>query len=82
MLVVDRRNDQTAYARGTNRAEFQKQLDSLGLSHRVWESVAVPAQVEHDSRASTIIETGICCVNDTPGPETLLNLLLRRVWGL
>jgi hypothetical protein len=84
MLVVDRRNDQTAYAPGSNRAEVQKQLDLLGVPHKPWESVAVPAQVEveREPQEFTNAQDGVWCVNSTPGPKVLLQLLLHRVWGV
>lgn len=85
MLVIDRRDGQTAYAPGVNRAEIQKQLDLLGLPHKPWESVAVPAQVEveHEPKSSqsSNSQAGILCVTNTPGPKVLLQLLLHRVWG-
>ncbi|GLB37284.1 putative inosine-uridine preferring nucleoside hydrolase [Lyophyllum shimeji] len=46
MLVVDRREDDSAYAPGANRAEVQAELERANLPHGVWESTAVPAQVE------------------------------------
>lgn len=86
MLVVDRREDQTAYAPGANRAEVQKQLDLLGLPHKPWESVAVPAQVEVEQEPQSFLnsgsQTGVWCVTNTPGPRVLLQLLFRRVWGV
>ncbi|KAJ3565909.1 hypothetical protein NP233_g7341 [Leucocoprinus birnbaumii] len=62
MLVIDRRDDQTAYAPGANRAEVQKQLDLLGIPHKPWESTALPAQVEverepHDNMNN---QKGVC----------------------
>lgn len=84
MLVVDRRDDQTAYAPGANRAEVQKQLDSLGVPHKPWESIAVPAQVEVEHEPHDFMNTqrGVWCVTSTPGPRALLQLLLHRVWGV
>lgn len=86
MLVVDRRGGQTAYAPGANRAQVQKQFDLLGIPHKPWESVAVPAQVKverepHDLSSSTR-QTGVWCAIGTPGAEALLQLLVRRVWGV
>lgn len=82
MLVVDRRRDTSAYAPGANRAKVQAELERHGIDHEPWESTAVPAQVEIEepSRSDTTIPS-ILCVTDTPGPETLLKLLLNRVWG-
>jgi len=84
MLVVDRRDDQTAYAPGANRAEVQKQFDLLGIPHKPWESVAVPAQVEvqREPHDLSMPQTGIWCAVKTPGQEALLKLLLQRVWGV
>ncbi|KAF9445905.1 nucleoside hydrolase [Macrolepiota fuliginosa MF-IS2] len=84
MLVVDRRDDQTAYAPGANRAEVQKQLDSLGVPHGPWESIAVPAQVEveREPESFSSSQSGVWCVTNTPGPKALLQLLLYRVWGV
>lgn len=82
MLVVDRRDDQTAHAPGANRAEVLKQFDSLVLPHKPWEFIGVSTQVGHDGHASMTTGKGVCCVTDTPGPEVLLQLLLHRVWGV
>ncbi|KAG2015890.1 uridine nucleosidase [Coprinopsis cinerea AmutBmut pab1-1] len=46
MLVVDRRVDASAYAPGANRAQVQKELGDLHCSEGLWESTAVPAQVD------------------------------------
>ena len=47
MLVVDRRDDPSAYAPGANRAEVQAELDRHNFRHAgAYESTAVPAQVE------------------------------------
>lgn len=82
MLVVDRRDDQTAHAPGANRAEVMKQFDSLVLAHKPWEFIGVSTQVGHDGHASMTTGKGVCCVTNTPGPEVLLQLLLHRVWGV
>lgn len=85
MLVVDRREGETAYAPGANRAEIQRLLDQSNFPHKQWESVAVPAQVEveHEPKILTPSSTheGVLCITGTPGPKALLQLLLRRVWG-
>ncbi|KAF7783052.1 hypothetical protein Agabi119p4_2428 [Agaricus bisporus var. burnettii] len=85
MLVVDRREGETAYAPGANRAEIQRLLDQSNFPHKQWESVAVPAQVEveHEPKILPPSSTheGILCITGTPGPKALLQLLLRRVWG-
>jgi hypothetical protein len=90
MCVVDRRNDQFAYAPGANRVRVQAELkrrmaagtvepDSFGLL----ESVAVPALVEVEEKAlcqSEDEQEGIPVVERTPGAEALLQLMLKRVW--
>ena len=76
MLVVDRRIDESAYTPGANRAEVQSELDNATLSHG-GESIAIlpaaPVQVQG---------AGVFCITGTPGPNTLLCLLLQRVWGI
>ena len=49
MLVVDRREGQTAYAPGANRSEVQTILEQSYQPHGLLESTAVPAQVEMES---------------------------------
>jgi hypothetical protein len=49
MLVVDRREDQTAYAPGANRSEVQSILEQSHQHHGLLESTAVPAPVEMES---------------------------------
>lgn len=91
MLVVDRREDETAYAPGANRAEVQAQLEQTKGHHSGdWESTAVPAQVEIDinlayTTGDAVILNegpGVLCVTETPGPSVLLDLLLERIWGV
>ncbi|KAJ7039212.1 Inosine/uridine-preferring nucleoside hydrolase domain-containing protein [Mycena alexandri] len=83
-LVVDRRMDLSAYAPGANRAEVQAELDKHISHHGTWESTAVPALVEtaHAPRELTLNPRGVKCVQATPGPAALLNLLTSRVWGV
>lgn len=81
MLVVDRRDDASAYAPGANRAEVQRLLDSVLPKPAFWESTALPAQVEIEKAPTAVDHDSVWCVTDTPGPETLLRLLLKRVWG-
>ena len=59
MLVVDRREDESAYLPGTIRSEAQKE--------------STPNSVSNNA--------GVFCITHTPGPATLLRLLLNRVWG-
>jgi hypothetical protein len=86
MCVVDRRN----YAPGTNRARVQTELkrrmaagtvepDSFGLL----ESIAAPPLVEVEGeplRQSEDEQGGIPVVERTPGPEALLQVMLKRIW--
>ncbi|KAF8070328.1 Inosine/uridine-preferring nucleoside hydrolase domain-containing protein [Lyophyllum atratum] len=82
MVVVDRREDESAYSPGANRAEVQAEMERKNLHHGIWESTAVPAQVETEQDPTTqAAAPGILCVTKTPGPDTLLHLLFSRVWG-
>ncbi|KAF8170255.1 Inosine/uridine-preferring nucleoside hydrolase domain-containing protein [Mycena galopus ATCC 62051] len=81
-LVVDRRDDLSAYAPGANRAEVQAELEKHSSHHGTWESTAVPALVETEHAPSTMLAQGVMCVHATPGPDTLLKLLTERVWGV
>jgi len=87
MLVVDRRDDQGAYAPGSNRAEVQEELEKHQFSHAGnYESTAVPAQVEVENVAQTQAlpdqPGGVSCVVKTPGPNALVDLMLERIWGV
>ena len=83
MLVVDRRDDEGAYAPGANRAEVQAELDRLRGSHKGhWESTAVPALVEVEQAPAAPRSEGVWCVRGTPGPDVVLKELLSRVWGV
>lgn len=83
MCVVDRREDESAYAPGANRAEVQAELERLDYDKRgSWESSALPAQVEVENFVEEKSQSGVLCVTETPGgPKALLKLLLARVWG-
>ncbi|TFK54312.1 nucleoside hydrolase [Heliocybe sulcata] len=84
MLVVDRRDDQSAYAPGENRAHVQAELERLHVAHGVFESSAVPAQVEVEDKAQTENSGGesVAILTQTPGPAALIRLMLTRVWGV
>ncbi|KAF9018015.1 nucleoside hydrolase [Hymenopellis radicata] len=84
MLVIDRREDESAYAPGANRAEVQAALDDSKAKHGPWESTAMPAEVEVERNADIGKKAGasVNCVTTTPGPTVLLELLLQRVWGV
>lgn len=83
MLIIDRREDESAYAPGANRAEVQAQYAKHSSSRKSWESTALPAPVEIElAPVATLLNPGIFCINETPGPDILLSLLLKRVWGV
>jgi len=83
MLVVDRRMDESAYEPGANRAKVQAELDKATLSHGTGIQAILPAQVEiEELPSSKLAGSGIFCITSTPGPSTLLHLLLQRVWGV
>ncbi|KAG6898127.1 hypothetical protein C0992_004843 [Termitomyces sp. T32_za158] len=82
MLVVDRREDESAYSPGANRAKIQAELEKLNVSHGLWESIALPAQVETEEAMRSRPPTGILCVTETPGSDVLLSVLFKRVWGV
>lgn len=86
MMVIDRRDDPTAYAPGSNRTQVQSLLERYHQPHGLLESIAMPAQVETEefvrTDSGTISRTGIPCVVETPGPDALLRLLTKRVWGV
>jgi len=90
MCVVDRRDDQGAYAPGANRARVQAELQSRiaagsadAGSFGSLESVAVPARVEVEDEPSSLREDaqeGIPVVEGTPGAVALLQIMMKRVW--
>lgn len=87
MLVVDRRDDQGAYAPGVNRAEVQAELQKHHFIHAGnFESTAVPAQVEVEGKAQMEAlpdhPDGVSCVYGTPGPRALVELMFERIWGI
>lgn len=93
MLVIDRRDDQGAYAPGSNRAEVQAELEKHNFhTHGLFESTAVPVQVDVEDASmahppSTTTKgkdtgQGVNVVMATPGPDKLLKLMMRRVWGI
>ncbi|KAG5652481.1 hypothetical protein H0H81_004889 [Sphagnurus paluster] len=82
MLVVDRREDESAYSPGANRAQIQAAIENQKLQHGAWESTALPAQVETQFEQYSSSQHGVLCVTETPGAESLLQLILKRVWGI
>ncbi|KAF5370765.1 hypothetical protein D9758_002125 [Tetrapyrgos nigripes] len=82
MLVVDRRSDESAYALGANRAEVQAQLEKATTEHHPHEDFAVQVQVETAADVDKTDAAGVLSVNQTPGPEVLLQMLLERIWGV
>jgi hypothetical protein len=92
MLVIDRRDENTAYAPGANRSEVQAQLNLRQLGHGLLESTALPARVDIEVPTlsgggdkvglESVQRKGVACLVDTPGPSALLQLLMRRVWGV
>ncbi|CCM01125.1 uncharacterized protein FIBRA_03173 [Fibroporia radiculosa] len=87
MLVVDRRDDEGAYAPGSNRAEVQAELEKHKFIHSgMYESTALPAQVEVEESAQTDPlpghPSGVPVVYETPGPQALVQLMLERIWGV
>ncbi|KAJ7668429.1 Inosine/uridine-preferring nucleoside hydrolase domain-containing protein [Mycena polygramma] len=81
-LVVDRRDDLSAYAPGANRAEVQAELDKHSSHHGQWESTALPALVETEDAPRSLNPGGVMCVHATPGPASLLSLMTQRIWGV
>ena len=83
MCIVDRRDDKGAYAPGENRAVVQAALKRQMVEHGPFESTAVPARVEiEQSPSKPGTNGGIPCVTETPGSETLLQLMYERLWGV
>ncbi|KAG6844412.1 hypothetical protein H0H87_007067 [Tephrocybe sp. NHM501043] len=83
MLVVDRREDESAYSPGATRAKIQAEVDNKHIQHGIWESSALPARVETEEDTKTQPKSsGILCVTETPGADVLLSLLFRRIWGV
>lgn len=85
MLVVDRRMDESVYALGANRSEVHSEQDKAFPSHGTGNTTAAfPAQVEIEEAppSKPAVGSGVFCITGTPGPSTLLNLLLKRIWGV
>jgi hypothetical protein len=88
MCIVDRRDDQGAYAPGANRARVQAELKSRMAAGSAdvfgsLESVAVPARVEVEdepSRKCGDEQEGVPVIESTPGVEELLQIMMKRIW--
>jgi hypothetical protein len=88
MCVVDRRDDQGAYAPGANRARVQAELKSHMEAGSAGgfgslESVALPARVEvkdEPSHECSDEQEGVPVVDGTPGAEALLQIMMKRIW--
>lgn len=90
MCVVDRRDDQGAYAPGVNRARVQAELKSRMAAGSAGvfgplESVAVPARVEVEdepSRRCSDEQEGVPVIEGTPGAEALVQIMMKRIWDV
>jgi hypothetical protein len=82
MLVVDRRLDDDAYAPGDNRAYVQDQLDKGNVKHGPFEAAVIPAPIGIDEPMENKGGLGVFTIVQTPGPDVILNLLLKRIWGV
>lgn len=84
MLVVDRRDDASAYLIGANRAQAQVALENSQAANRdPLNSATIPTRVGEENDNSNLLRGhGVSCVYGTPGPDVLLKLLLKRVWGV
>ncbi|KAI6046060.1 nucleoside hydrolase [Pisolithus marmoratus] len=85
MMVIDRRDDPTAYAPGSNRAQVQSLLERYHQPHDLLESTALPAQVETEDLVcptrTTLQDWRTVCGRD-PRSRYTLCLLTKRVWGV
>ena len=68
MLIIDRR----VRAQSEKRLYVLDPMDPNGLT----------AQTDMDNLETFDANEGIPCVVETPGPEVLLRLLTKRVWGI
>ena len=71
MCVVDRRGHRATYAPGSNYARVQAEL----MSH-----VATGTAEDESSRLCEDEQGGVPVVEGTPGPEGLLQIMMKRVW--
>lgn len=95
MVVVDRRSQSTANAPGPNRAHVQALFKEHHRSVGLLESYVLPAQMEIEGpetlgnsndrtwkNMKLDPQAGVPCIAETPGPDVLLRLLTKRVWGV
>jgi hypothetical protein len=90
MCVVDRRDDQGAYAPGVNRARVQAELKSHMAAGSAFvfgplESVAVPARVgveDEPSHQCSDEQEGVPVIEGTPGAEALVQIMMKRIWNV
>ena len=74
MCVVDRRDETTNYQPGDNRAEVQAALER---------ALHMPAPIQVESSSVIAIQPkGIACVVQTPGPASLVNSMISKIWGI
>jgi hypothetical protein len=87
MCVVDRRDDLGSYAPGANRARVQAALQDYVAARSIeaglgaFEFVPVPARAEVLPPGEEEQE-GVPVVEGTPGVEALLQIMLKRIWGI
>jgi hypothetical protein len=76
--------DEFAYALGANRSEVHSERDKAFPSHEIGNATVFPAQVEIEEAppSKPAVGSGVFCITGTPGPNTLLDLLLKRIWGV
>lgn len=80
MLVVDRRGDRGACTPDAIYAAVQAGLERHMDIHV---PTAIPAQVEIEHPEDIHIKgRGVPCIIKTPGSEALLEMMLKRVWGV
>lgn len=76
MLVVDRREDVSAYPLGTIRSEAQHEQDPSQHTQAIEKIDKV------DITDQSLPHPGVPTIYKTPGPDALLEFLFKRVWGV
>lgn len=83
LVVLDRPKKLGAYATGESSSKLQEGLERHRPTDEGLKSRVVPAQVQVEDKEGTQKSgQGVACVTQTPGPDVLLDLLLKRVWGI